>query len=625
MNHEENAFLNRDDLLQRIRELERDNRELRACLQKQEVRSSAATATSRQHSQEIAAANLRIGELNHSHKSLQASEGWLRALVESATDYAIITLDLTGRITSWNSGARNILGWEESEIIGQHTDFFFTPEDREANQHEVEMQKALAEGRAQDERWHLRKDGSRFWGHGVLMPFQDSELLGFLKILRDRTHERHSDQRLRESEEQLREIMESISDAFYALDAEMRFIYVNRRAAEIWGRRVEDLIGQSFIDVFPTVRGTPQWDIHNKVRITREPCHVEVPSAITPRWLSVSFYPGAQGGITVYFRDITERKKTEDALIQGRKRLFEILESISDAFYAVDHEWRFTYINRKAEELWGCKREDLIGKVYPETFPQIVDTPAFKAHIQAMNKRQPVHVEAVSPILLHWVDINIYPTTDGGLSVYFRDITERKRAEEHQRVLIHELNHRVKNTLATVQSIASQTLRNAHTAADAQQALESRLFALSRAHDVLTRENWEAANLHEIVAQAVEPYRNRGKSHIEFAGPTVRIPPRMALALAMALQELATNAVKYGALSNESGHVGIRWVIDHSDAQASLRLRWEEIGGPPVQAPERRGFGTRLIERSLAHDLAGRATITFASAGVVCEIKAPLP
>jgi PAS domain S-box-containing protein len=625
MNHRENSSLSRDDLLQQLTKLKRDNRELRARLSDHGAQSdSGATSASRRHAHGSAPADAWAAEPKHSRDALEASEGWLRALVESATDYAIISLDLTGRVTSWNAGARNILGWEEHEAIGRYTDFLFTPEDKEAGQPRSEIRNAIAYGRAEDERWHVKKDGSRFWAKSVLMPFQNSELVGFLKILRDQTREKRADQRARDSEEQLRAIMESISDAFYALDAQMRFIYVNHQAAEIWGKRVEDLIGRAFTDAFPVVVGTEQWGFHERVRQTREPLQVETRSAIIGRWLSASFYPGVQGGVTVYFRDITDQKETRDELARGRERILEILESISDAFYAVDREWRFTYINRKAEELWGCKREDLIGKVYPEMFPQIVGSASFNAHVRVMDERVPIRHEVVSPILHHWVDINIYPTADGGLSVYFRDATERKKAEEHQRLLIHELNHRVKNTLATVQSIASQTLRNAQTTQEANQALESRLFALSRVHDVLTRENWEAASLHEIVAQAVEPYRSHVESRIQFAGPTIRVPPRMALALAMALQELATNAVKYGALSNESGQVGVRWSVDGNATPPCLRIRWEETGGPPVQAPKRRGFGTRLIERSLAHDPDAKVEISFAPAGIICKVETPL-
>jgi two-component sensor histidine kinase len=202
-------------------------------------------------------------------------------------------------------------------------------------------------------------------------------------------------------------------------------------------------------------------------------------------------------------------------------------------------------------------------------------------------------------------------------------LESERRAAEHQKLLIDELNHRVKNTLATVQSIAAQTLRTAESRQDAQEALEKRLIALSRAHDVLTRESWEGANLTEVVIRALEPYQVHGESRLQIRGPNVRLTPRMALALAMALHELATNAVKYGALSNRSGTVEVSWTVQNGAALPRLNLRWVEAGGPPVVAPRRRGFGSRLVERSLAHDLAGRVDITFAPSGVVCSVDAP--
>jgi two-component sensor histidine kinase len=224
---------------------------------------------------------------------------------------------------------------------------------------------------------------------------------------------------------------------------------------------------------------------------------------------------------------------------------------------------------------------------------------------------------AVTPILGHDGSV------DKLLSVS-RDITETKQMEEHQRLLINELNHRVKNTLATVQSIATQTLRNAATLEKAQAAFEARLLALSRAHNVLTRENWDGAHLREIVAEAVAPYSNQREDRLHLSGPDIRLSPRMALALAMALQELATNAVKYGALSNEVGEIRIRWTLDRTQEPPRLHLTWEESGGPPVQVPKRRGFGTRLIERSLALDLEGDVRIEFAPSGVICTVDAPL-
>ena len=203
------------------------------------------------------------------------------------------------------------------------------------------------------------------------------------------------------------------------------------------------------------------------------------------------------------------------------------------------------------------------------------------------------------------------------------DVTDAKHAQEQQNLLIHELNHRVKNTLATVQSIAAQTLRNAASPSAAREGIEGRLMALARAHDVLTRENWEGAELREVVATVVEPYSGRGQDRLRIEGPPVRMTPRMALALAMALQELATNAVKYGALSNQTGRIRIAWGPPSGDAERRLVLSWEESGGPPVAAPTRRGFGTRLIERSLAQDLGAEVAVDYAPGGLVCRVDMP--
>jgi two-component sensor histidine kinase len=203
-------------------------------------------------------------------------------------------------------------------------------------------------------------------------------------------------------------------------------------------------------------------------------------------------------------------------------------------------------------------------------------------------------------------------------------LAKEKRATEHQRLLIDELNHRVKNTLATVQSMASQTLRTADTPQDAKVALETRLLALSRAHDVLTQENWEGANLTEVVSNALDPYQIHGESRLRVRGPGIRLTPRMALALAMALHELATNAVKYGALSNKSGTIEVAWAVLNGAAPPRLTLTWREEGGPLVTPPRRRGFGSRLIERTLAQDLEGQVEITFPTTGVVCTVHAPL-
>lgn len=335
-----------------------------------------------------------LAKLTARFNDLAASEARYRLAVESAKDYAIFTIDLAGRITGWNSGAENLLGWRDEEIVGQLANVVFTPDDNTRAIAEKEMRLAVSEGRADDNRWHLRKDGVRFWANGLMMPMRDDEggLIGFLKILRDRTD----------------------------------------------------------------------------------------------------------------------------------------------------------------------------------------------AHL----------------------------------------------AREHQQLLINELNHRVKNTLTTVQAFTTQSLRSATCLQEARETITARLIALSKAHDVLTAENWEGADLARIVADALRLHHADGR-RCSWEGDGVRVAPRTALALSMMLHELATNATKYGALSNDVGSVVVTWAaVDADDLPSAdcqrLRMRWQERDGPPVSPPSRSGFGSRMIERGLANELGGDVRILYEPAGVVCTLDIPL-
>lgn len=205
------------------------------------------------------------------------------------------------------------------------------------------------------------------------------------------------------------------------------------------------------------------------------------------------------------------------------------------------------------------------------------------------------------------------------------DITERKKSELHLRLLVNELNHRVKNTLATIQAIAVQTFHAARSLPQAQEAFSARIVALAEAHDILTRENWEGAELSDVLARLETLHGGTGR--FVASGPPVRLSPRLALSLSMALHELATNAVKYGALSIPAGHVRVSWTVtspQDDGERARLVLTWREFDGPPVSPPSRRGFGSRLIERGLAAELSGEAHIDFRPDGVVCRIEAGL-
>ncbi len=202
------------------------------------------------------------------------------------------------------------------------------------------------------------------------------------------------------------------------------------------------------------------------------------------------------------------------------------------------------------------------------------------------------------------------------------DATQQEAAARLQRLLLEELHHRVKNTLATVMAITSQSLKNATSMEQGRQAIAHRLIALGRAHDLLLQTSWTSASLPVIVHAAIGPFDTSGAKRFVVQLVDIDVGPAAVLSLALALNELCTNAVKFGALSNASGHVEINSVLDEKAQR--FKLIWEEKGGPAVTEPTRRGFGTQLIERSLARLLHGDARLRFEPSGVICEFDFPL-
>ncbi|MDR3473923.1 MAG: HWE histidine kinase domain-containing protein [Devosia sp.] len=231
-----------------------------------------------------------------------------------------------------------------------------------------------------------------------------------------------------------------------------------------------------------------------------------------------------------------------------------------------------------------------------------------------------------------WAAVFISPVLDeaGATVQYFAsfvDLTSHKDEQVQLRMLIDELNHRVKNTLATVQSIVWQALRTASDPKSIREAIEPRLFALSRSHDLLTRANWESARLLDILNDSLEPFvvSDGRAERIVIHGENIRFPPKAALALGIAFNELATNAVKYGALSNATGSIVIEWKTKSMPDGRRVILRWQEKGGPPVTPPSHMGFGSRVIERGLAYELEGTVHLDYLPGGVVCTMDIPAP
>jgi PAS domain S-box-containing protein len=203
------------------------------------------------------------------------------------------------------------------------------------------------------------------------------------------------------------------------------------------------------------------------------------------------------------------------------------------------------------------------------------------------------------------------------------ELAERRRVEQHQELLLAELNHRVKNTLAIVMSIATQTLRHSTSAEAFRRGFETRIMALAEAHNLLTDGNWEGASLRAMTERVLNPYRDGEHARHTFTGGDIHVGPKAAVALVMALNELATNAAKYGALSRNNGHVHVGWTGRDDKGEKRFEVSWRETGGPPVKAPSRKGFGTRLI-KGLAEDAAGRVSIDFARDGLICIFDLPM-
>jgi two-component sensor histidine kinase len=199
------------------------------------------------------------------------------------------------------------------------------------------------------------------------------------------------------------------------------------------------------------------------------------------------------------------------------------------------------------------------------------------------------------------------------------DAREREAADKLQKLILEELHHRIKNTLATVSAIASQSLRTATSVELGRQAIEGRLIALGRAHDLLLQARWTSTGLAHIVRGATEPYESRDTARFSISGPEIKIISSSVIALAMTFNELCTNATKFGALSVPAGRIEIGWTID----QERLRLTWSEKDGPPVHPPTRRSFGTRMIE-TLGKQLGGEAHLAYEPAGFVYTLDVPL-
>ena len=438
------------------------------------------------------------------------SDELLRLIVESATDFAIFSMDPDGLVTSWNVGAERVLGYSESEILGHTADVIFTPQDREAGIPEQERRLALTQGRAEDERWTMRKDGSLFWASGLAMPLGD-RALGFIKIFRDRTEGHRAEARLRESEERFRLLATTIPQLAF------------RTRSDGW-----------------RIWGSPQW-----IDFTG----LDVEQSLGFGWLE-AIHPD-------------DRDRTQAA-------------------------WR------------GAQR---VGEFYAEHRVRRSSDGEYRWH---QTRARPVK-----------------GADDGDWVGTMTDIHDLRSLKDRQQVLMAELQHRTRNLLAVVQAIATQTRRRSEALDAFGTQFESRLRALGRVQSLLARVDHHDVDLRELVTAELAAHGDdvvEGKTHID--GPAVALPSTSAQALGLALHELATNAIKYGALSHANGRLDVQWRQEMQNGERRVVLEWVESGVVMAgeSRPRRRGYGSELIERALPYQLGAETTLEFGTDGVHCTI-----
>ncbi len=389
-------------------------------------------------------------------------------------------------------------------------------------------------------------------------------------------------------------------------------------------RNREDLIGRRLWDVANLPPNSPLGEFVRQVAADHSPAEAELTYRKVGRLrlLSVRAFPVGEE-IVVVWRDITAARAAERRLALSEARYREIADSLPAAAWLSRADGKLEFINQAMADALGRPRRALLGEgwiecIDPEDQPHLLQVRA-----EARENHSEFHYEGRfrrPDGAMRIIELYGRPRFDAqgsfrGHVGIAKDVTDARAAERHHRLLINELNHRVKNTLATVQSLVRHTLRDHGAPNELERAVAARLVALAAAHDLLSREHWNSAGLADLIRGVMQPYAER----LSVAGPEVRISPKTAIALSMGLHELATNAAKHGALSTDHGHVEISW----SRRGDAVALQWRESGGPPKTSPKPSGFGALLLGRMLADELGHPGEMVYAPDGLICRLQAP--
>jgi PAS domain S-box-containing protein len=474
-----------------------------------------------------------------------------------------------------------------------------------------------------------RPDGTRvpFMAFPSLLRDSDGKVVGAVNMFVDITERKRNE----EMAQRLAAIVESSDDAIVSKDLNSTITSWNKGAEQIFGYTAGEIIGKPITILIPPDRQDEEDAIINRVRGGQRIEHYETvrlrkDGRLIDISLTVSPIRDARGniiGASKIARDVGERKRSEAAVRRAEQEFRDFVDNATVGMHWVGPDGIIIWANRTEMDMLGFTRDEYIGHHIAEFH---ADQPVIDSILQRLSNRETLHnCEArlrCKDGSLREVLINSNVLWDGDRFIhtrcFTRDVTERKHSEAQIAILAREAEHRAKNVLATVQ--ATVHLSHADTTEGLKQAIEGRIQALANVHALFVGSRWTGAELHSLATQELSPYCQEGEARARIEGPSLLLEPAIAQTIAVTLHELATNAAKYGALSQAEGRVQIEW---SRAADGRLVLRWTETGGPPVKPPTRRGFGTRVMEGMIGGQLKGQMRFDWREEGLVCEIILP--
>lgn len=488
---------------------------------------------------------------------------------------------------------------------------------------------------------YFHKDGHIVWANLTVAAVRDDsgQFAHFISVLEDISEMRRMHITLAETEERFRALQETSPDGFMTLESvrneigrivDFRWTYANAAAEKIVGRPASYLLGRRMLEEMPGNLEEGLFDAYVGVVETGRTWHKEFDynhDGIKARFRTTAARAG--DGFAVSFADVTDLHRSEE-------RLRRVLNSVVAYIAVLSKDGTLLQVNEPSLDAANLSRKDVLGKPFWDTYwlnhseqsrTQIRDAVARAARGERIRFDAEVRIrEGASRV----VDMKLAPLYNETGQVHEIiasgvDITDRKRGEEHREMLLRELSHRVKNTLATVQAMANHTMRNSSDFARFQSAYKGRLSAIARCHDLLVATEHVRVEISDLISTQVRPYaRGDAKTVVVLDGEPLVLSGEAAHAFALVLHELATNAAKYGALSNQTGQVKIAWDKVSDETGNWIEITWTEVGGPPVTEPTRLGFGSTLIKQSLSHTLGGSSSVSYTESGLAANFRLPV-